>query len=231
MGQATYLAILFITITGPAIAMAVSPRLRLTPSDWSGMRMVFMYVSAPFVLLDVLQHARGWWSYNQQLVMEGRILGLPFEEILFFFAIPFSCLYIYTLLSRIRRLTAPAPAMGLCVVLCVALLGAAAVMLEPKERTIFDTMLCFAVVGLIALAFHRYVISVRDVVWVGVVTVLFAIVNGILTSIPVVVYNHMYGSSLVLGTIPVADVLYNTSLLVSAVAIYRHPWAKVDRLS
>lgn len=231
MGQATYLVILLITIAGPVIATILSRRLRLTRLEWGKMLLVFVCVSVPFVLLDVLQHARGWWSYNTNLVFDGRLFGLPLEEVAFFFAIPFSSLYLYSHLAKVPSLQKPIslPQRMLASIAMLAVVVLAVV--EAKERTVVDALLCLIVISTTSLLITPYQLKRHDIVWVGAIALLFLVVNGLLTSLPIVMYDSSFGSSLRLGSIPLADGVYNVSLLLSALFVYRYHRRQVDHLS
>jgi lycopene cyclase domain-containing protein len=50
------------------------------------------------------------------------------------------------------------------------------------------------------------------------------IVNGILTSKPVVVYNNLENMNIRIGTIPVEDFFYNMTLLLMNIGLYE--WFK-----
>jgi lycopene cyclase domain-containing protein len=51
------------------------------------------------------------------------------------------------------------------------------------------------------------------------------VVNGVLTGLPVVIYNNMENSGIRIGTIPVEDFLYNAILLAMNIGLYE--WFKL----
>lgn len=195
-------------------------------AEWLRLVQVFLLVSVPFVLLDSISHSRGWWAYNPDFVTGLHFLGLPLEEIAFFFVVPFACLYIYHALAILRPDAAWQWRLGR--VLGWALLGAAVVLavIEPRERTLFDLAL-FLTIGLVAL---RRPFSRAEVTWLMIVVGLFLIVNTILTALPIVTYDTAYGSRFRIGTIPFEDALYNFSLLLLCLTVWRQqPIKRVGR--
>ena len=55
--------------------------------------------SIPYLIWDVFATARGHWSFNQNFITGIYIYNLPIEEVLFFFVIPYSCLFTYGVLK------------------------------------------------------------------------------------------------------------------------------------
>jgi hypothetical protein len=48
-----------------------------------------------FIAWDVFATSKGHWSFNSDYVNNLKLLGLPFEEILFFITVPYSCLFVF----------------------------------------------------------------------------------------------------------------------------------------
>ena len=231
MGNATYCAILLLTLAGPLVAMATFRQARLSRAEWRRMLMVFACVSIPFVLLDAVQHARGWWAYNPEMILGPRLFGLPLEEVAFFFVVPFSSLCLYGFLRKVPALQAVTAvrvsrlavfAMGVALLLAL---------IEPKERTVFDAALCVAAAGAVGALLWRYRLHRYDAVWLCAIATLFFAVNGLLTALPVVTYNPIFGSVLRFGSIPLADGLYNVSLLVGSLLVFQYRRGQAARLS
>ena len=211
MNDYAYWAVLAGTAVVPLISATIHWRFSWGKQDWLRLLQVFVTVSAPFVLLDALSHARGWWAYNPAYVTGHTLLGLPVEEVVFFFVIPFACLYLYSSMERLsptRQLVHARSWHVLC-----ALLGAAAIALmvvEQKERTIIDAILFAVVVCLVAQKPPKRVVAL----WLLMVIGLFLMVNSMLTALPIVTYDIAYGSLYRIGTIPFEDFLYNCSFLL-----------------
>jgi lycopene cyclase domain-containing protein len=67
----------------------------------------------------------------------------------------------------------------------------------------------------------RIILTRRYWIFMAVMTVLFFVVNGILTALPVVTYSSHAIIGLRLVTIPVEDIGYLFSLVTSTVAMYQ----------
>lgn len=198
------------------LTIACAPwRFRWDKQDWARLFRVYAFVSIPFVLLDSISHGRGWWSYAPEHTGDIAILGLPIEECLFFFVIPFACLVLYSGLASISALKHSISLRPIAIILgvvAVTTLGFTAT--QPLERTIVDAvLLCLTIVLFVLL---RPRLTGAFAVWFGAIILLFMGTNSILTGVPIVLYDHAYGSMVRVGTIPLEDFWYNLSLLLSA---------------
>lgn len=59
----------------------------------------------PFLIWDVWATHRGHWQFNPVYRTGWQILNLPVEEILFFFVIPFCCLYVWEVIKTFTNKT------------------------------------------------------------------------------------------------------------------------------
>ncbi len=179
----------------------------------------------PFVAWDVVFTRKGYWSFNEKYLTGKRLFNLPAEEVLFFGAIPFSCLFIYDILRKRPNLHLPerpsravflAAALGLCCLairnvhrpytFLVSLLTAPALFafaLAPRQR--------YRGLFLSAYLFHL---------------IPFFLVNGLLTALPVVRYNDSANLGRRIGSIPMEDPIYSLLLLLGNVVLYERSLEK-----
>jgi len=54
----------------------------------------------PFLIWDYWATLRGHWEFNPKYNMGIYIANLPLEEVLFFFAVPFSCLFLWLVIKE-----------------------------------------------------------------------------------------------------------------------------------
>ena len=203
-------------IGGTVLLLSVIPwRYQWRRSDWLQLLWVYLFVSIPFVIVDSISHARGWWAYSADQVGAVTFLGLPIEECLFFFVIPFACLYLFSAMQRLKVLQVEIRKhwMYVALLLAVSSAGIIAVM-QPLERTVVDAVLFAAVVGVFIGVRPR--LTRAFAIWVFAVIILFYVTNSILTGIPIVTYDHAFGSAIRVGPVPIEDFWYNFSLLLSA---------------
>lgn len=227
MATYAYWGLLALTAVVPLVLSFARWQFRWSQQDWLRLLQVFVFVSVPFVLLDALSHDRGWWAYNPHFITGVRLGGLPLEEIMFFFVIPFACLYLYSAAVRaakdspIRRRLLWRGVLGLCMAASLAL-----VLLQPKERTVVDAVL-FIIIATMAMVRPPTRIGA---LWLTVIVGLFLLVNTALTALPIVTYDRAFGSVYRLGTIPLEDVLYNFSFLYLSLLVWRgEPLRKLSR--
>ena len=57
----------------------------------------------PYILWDIIATERGHWSFNPNYVSGYEIVNLPVEEILFFFVIPFCCLFTWNAFHKLEQ--------------------------------------------------------------------------------------------------------------------------------
>jgi lycopene cyclase domain-containing protein len=170
-----------------------------------------------FIPWDMLKTDMGVWGFNPRYLLGFNIGNLPFEEWMFFIAIPYACLFTYHSLNYlVEKDYLGKYAATLTIVLAVLFLVIGSLNLGRLY-----TSVTFISTGLFLL-FHRFVIRPR---YMGrfylmyFVTLLpFFIVNGLLTGsfIPeeVVHYDDAQNLGIRLGTIPVEDLVYGLLMLL-----------------
>lgn len=62
-------------------------------------------VSVPWIIWDVLVTQRGHWAFNEVYHLDYKVLGLPLEEYLFFWLIPYACLFIWVTMTKYDSVT------------------------------------------------------------------------------------------------------------------------------
>jgi len=177
-------------------------------------------VSALYIVWDLFATAQGDWSFNPSYVTGVKFKNLPVEEICFFVTVPYACLFIYEVVvrsARETRLGLPTAALWAAV---GALLGGAW-LFAGQSYTAKALSSCALFLGF-ALWLDRPLLNSRHYwLWLAVCLIPFAIVNTILTALPVVQYNRSAIWGVRMGTIPVEDFFYNYSLLSFYLLSYR----------
>jgi lycopene cyclase domain-containing protein len=180
--------------------------------------------AAPFLIWDAYFVVRGIWGFNMDYLLGFSLGNLPVEEVLFFFCIPYSCLFIYEAVHffKLPKLSLPAAkTLNLLLAFCALI-----ALFFCLEKTY--TAWTFAYTFLISLAVHRYFLAYMDYFWWSFAFSLlpFFIVNGLLTgtglSHPIVWYNNAENLSIRLGTIPVEDVSYSYNMLLTIFLLSRY---------
>ncbi len=177
-----------------------------------------LLAALPFVLWDILFTHLGVWGFNPKFIVGMYLWNLPLEEILFFFAIPFACLFIYQQLRDNRRLQLSSTRAGIFWGVLALVLAGTALLHEDKIYTASVCGLGTLISLLLALLRPRY--SGPLLAAVAIQYLPFLLVNGILTALPVVLYRADALIGMHIGTIPLEDTVYSFVMLVGPVALF-----------
>lgn len=186
---------------------------------WRPLGASIAVVSPVFVVWDAVATRRGDWSFNEDHVSGLTVLGLPLAEVLFFVTVPYACIFIYECLLHYvgdRRLPFDR---WPYVVAAIALLVLAVAFADQYYTA---TVLVFTAAFLYVAAVLYPDILRAGTYWlyIGVSLAPFLLVNYVLTSTPVVLYNDDAIWGLRVTTIPLEDFIYNFSLLSLYLLVY-----------
>ena len=184
---------------------------------WPGMGITGLL----FLIWDVLFAVKGVWSFNAKYILGITLLGLPLEEILFFLTVPFACIFIYECL---RYYVKWQPADFIVSAIC------GATVVYGILNCLFNYQRLYTLVTFATLTpILAYVFFVMRAKWLNrfflayaVTLIPFYVVNGLLTSIPVVLYNNAQNLGKRIGTIPLEDHFYCMALLLMNIAFFEY---------
>ncbi len=173
----------------------------------------------PFLIWDVLFEQHGIWHFRPDYTIGLYWLGLPLEEWLFFFVIPFACFFIYEVVAFFTG-TRPLPYIKPFTLFLALILLLVAVSVPSRTYT-FVNFLLGSLLLLVMLAGRLSASRLTSFYKGYAVSLLpFLVVNGALTKIPVVLYNNQENLRLRIYSIPVEDTVYLLSLLFINFWIY-----------
>jgi lycopene cyclase domain-containing protein len=220
MTKYTYLMVNFFTIIVPFL-FSFHPRLMF----WKNVKAFVpacVITSLAFLVWDVIFTKIGVWGFNERYVVGWFIYGLPIEEILFFFCIPYACVFSYhcfgVLVKRFdwvnTKLWSP---MLIVVGLVFTILF--------YDRWYPSVNFAVFTVLIVYLAFIKKVVWLAQFYFTYLIMILpFLIVNGVLTGTglaePIVWYNNAETIGFRILTIPFEDVFYGMSLIGLNILIY-----------
>ena len=180
-------------------------------------------VGAVFIPWDVVATARGHWSFNPSHLIGFSFLGLPIEEIMFFFVVPYSCLFIYESLcsfcSDSEVFFKKGLYAGLGFIFLLASLASASMEYTSLVLFLSSFFLFYS-----AFRLERLLSSSFYWAYIFITLFLFIVFNFFLTSLPVVIYGQGAILNIRFLTIPLEDFLYNYLMLSFYISAYL--WAK-----
>ena len=217
----TYILIDFFTILFPVL-FTFHPRLQFN-------KVVKHFFPAAtitavfFIAWDIYFTKLGVWGFNKQYTLGIYVVNLPLEEVLFFFCIPYACVFTYHcigLFTSKKRLNAKPELFTKALII-----GALVISIIYYQK--FYTTFTFLMLS-ISLFTAAYILKAN---WLAkfysiyaVLLIPFTVVNGLLTGTglknPVVWYNSKHIVGLRILTIPVEDVFYGMCLLLIVTMIY-----------
>lgn len=214
-----YLLINFLTIIFP-ILLSFDKRVAFHKSwkfIWPGMAITGLV----FLFWDVLFTVKGVWSFNSEYITGIKFFELPLEEILFFLTVPFSCIFIYACLNHYVSWSIPNGVSNwisnLMIFLSVVMIG----VYHDRLYTVVTFSLLLVLLILLQYVFKS--VWLKRFYMAYIVSLLpFYIVNGILTAIPIVLYNNAENIGKRVGTIPVEDHFYSMALLIMNVGFFEY---------
>ncbi len=222
----TYLLVNFFTILVPLLYSA-EPRIRFY-KKWKYLFPAIFFTGAFFIIWDYFMASHQVWGFNSSYILGWYFFGLPLEEFLFFITVPYACVFIYENVSHFldQKIFPRNEKIIVWLVSGMALITALLFYSKAYTFTVFLFFGLFFPIATLILPAQRlnfflltYLISLIPM----------AIVNGLLTALPVVVYNNAQNLGIRIGTIPVEDFFYSATLLVMNISLYE--WAKSRKIA
>lgn len=199
-------------------AFSFHPKKPFAPS-WKAWLPALVLPALLFIAWDEWFACLRVWGFNEKYLIGINLGHLPIEEILFFFCIPYACLFTYHAVGELRE---PYNGKALTWVLIV---GLAATGIKYFDRW-YTVVTCLGLALLLLLLATRIKPSYLGRYYFSFLFVLvpFFLINGILTGSwiddPVVWYNDEENLGIRIGTIPLEDFFYGMLLTLMNVAIY-----------
>jgi lycopene cyclase domain-containing protein len=175
-----------------------------------------------YICWDIFFTAKGIWSFNDDYIIGIKFFDLPLEEILFFFIVPYCCVFIYECvriyfpqIKNIKFADEILKSIGIILLLI-------AVVFYNRWYTSWTFTFTAIFIASIYL-FKKYFSAFNASIFLAsylVMLIPFFIVNGFLTSIPVVIYNNAENLGVRLFSIPIEDTFYGMLLILMNIVIY-----------
>lgn len=191
---------------------------------WKYILPAIVLTAIPFIIWDHFYTSIGIWGFNERYTLGIELFSLPLEELLFFFTIPYACIFIYEYLNKTNPETPFFDRHKK--VINIALAGIFLVLYFSFINKAYTSIICLALV--ILLGIHTFILKTG---YMGkywrfflVMIIPFLIVNSILTGtgIPESVfwYDKETIMNLRIGTIPIEDLFYSLALMLINITLY-----------
>ena len=189
-------------------------------SRWPAVFAAAGIVGVVYIGWDILKTEADVWGFVERYSGSFKILGLPLPEILFFVVVPFSCIFIYEVVrAYFKERTVAIPRWIWFT--AAAVLVVLAVIFHSQVYTL-TVLLSVALFFALAASVRPGLLGSRHF-WLAVLLtyVPFLIFNGLLTAIPIVIYNNAENWGIRVYTIPLEDFFYSFSLLGFNFLVFR----------
>ena len=181
--------------------------------------LTIIIVGIIFLTWDVLATKRGDWSFNKEFTFNINILGLPFEEILFFITVPYSILFVYESLSfylKDREFN-----VSKLISLIISALFIFTAFINSDRNYTFTVLIYCGLIFLLSFFYFQKIIFSKVFLSTVIISFIpFIAVNYLLTSLPVVEYNPEAITGIRISTIPLEDFFYSFAMITSWLVVY-----------
>lgn len=216
----TYFLILGASLAGP-LALSFDKKVAFYKS-WKYVVPAMILPAIFYIAWDIFFTAKQVWSFNDDYITGIHLFNLPIEEVLFFLVVPYCCLFIYACIrAYFPQLNSNGTTRRTWWVLGISLVVVALVFYN-RYYTSWTFLFCGLYLLFMSLR-QRYFQTFNQgafLVSYLVILIPFLLVNGLLTSIPIVLYNDAENLGLRIYTIPFEDVFYGMLLVLMNVTIY-----------
>ena len=176
-----------------------------------------------FIIWDIYFTKIGVWGFDKKHHSSIMLSNLPLEEVLFFFVIPFVCVFTYFVLSekKVLNLNINTTFLMLICILLIVL----AVLFFKNAYTI--SVLILTILILLYIIYYRpdwigYFFSMYLIIHIFPFLLVNGVLTGYITDLPPVWYDSNNIIGVRLGTIPVEDFLYSFILLFLNTSLFEY---------
>ncbi len=216
----TYFLILACSVAGP-LALSFDKKVAFY-KKWKYLFPAMIIPAALYIIWDFYFTSKAVWSFNPNYITGIKVYNLPIEEVLFFIIIPYCCIFIYECVKVYCPKLKNTISADVSLKILAALLLITGVFFYNRYYTSWTFIFTAAFIFIIYLA-KDFFISFNALLFVAsyaVMLVPFLIVNGLLTSIPIVLYSNAENLGIRIYTIPFEDVFYGMLLILMSVTLY-----------
>jgi lycopene cyclase domain-containing protein len=175
-----------------------------------------------YISWDIFFTAKNVWSFNNNYITGIKLINLPIEEVLFFFVVPYSCVFIYECIRCYFPGVANKKIADSFLQVMAGLLFITGLISYQKYYTSWALTLCSLFIATLYIfkKCFKYFDAGFFLTAYAIILIPFLLVNGFLTALPVVEYNNAENLGIRIYTIPVEDVFYGMLLVLMNVVLF-----------
>ncbi len=223
MEKYLYFGVLLFAISYP-LAQSFEHRIRYA-TKWGQLFPGMVLTALFFIIWDIWFTNLGVWEFNPTYITGLFVGNLPIEEVLFFFIVPFACVFIYEVLNYFFPKDYFKPAGKPTVWIIVPFLFFLSFLHFDKWYTSVNFL-----VGAITLSTHYLIFKDRYLgrfIFAYLVHLIpLMLCNGVLTGgitdEPVVIYNNSENLGIRIWTVPIEDTVYSMTLFLMNISFFEH---------
>lgn len=178
--------------------------------------------SIPFIIWDISVTNRHWF-FADEFTIGLRIFQLPIEELMFFFTVPFACLFTWQMVKKHSSPIVIDNLFNNLIFLSISiffLFVSVLALLLGKEYTALAGMF-FIVSILIDRIWGASILNHSKFLFYFILVSFFTLIfNGYLTWRPIVTYDAIYQLDFRIFTIPIEDFFFGYALLIITTTIF-----------
>lgn len=217
----TYLLVNLVSVAIP-FGCSFENRLKFY-KRWKALFPALIITAIFFLIWDNIFTTQGVWGFNEKYITGIKLFNLPLEEVLFFFCIPYCCVFTYEVLNHFVKKDVLGKYARYGATILAYVLVALAFKYNELAYTFWTSVFTFLFLLLHLVVLKKPYWS-RLVFTFLVILIPFFIVNGILTGTgleePVVWYNNAENLGIRLLTIPIEDAIYGFLLIGFNISLY-----------
>jgi lycopene cyclase domain-containing protein len=218
MKQLTYLLVLAFTLSYPLLK-SFEERIRYY-KKWKALFPAILISAAVFIAWDIWFVSMNIWNFKPEYTLGFFYYGLPLEEWLFFFIVPFACVFIYEVMNYFVKKDLPVRYTRLITLVLILFLLITAGLHRDKFYTLFTFVMLAASLFIQQFIFRSSYMGRYYMAW-AVCIVPFLVVNGILTA-TVLVYDNLQNLGIRIYTIPLEDAFYGMLQFLLVISLYEY---------
>lgn len=215
MEKYTYWLILICSVAFP-LSFSFEKRISYYKT-WKYLFPAILITALFFIIWDHYFTLNNVWSFSERYTTGFKIYSLPIEEIMFFIIIPYCCVFIYESLNYYIKKPIFTKATKVINISLLFIFITLALTHIDKAYTFYTSFFASVYLAIIMLLKVDFMAKFYQAYLVSKIP--FLIVNGILTSLPVVMYNDNENLGIRIYTIPLDDTIYSFLMILMTISL------------